>query len=298
MKEQNGTLAGGTGRWTIAEKIVTVFVLAYGLHYFGYFIRTRYFDWLDGAGLSDGISHCMGYLGHVIFLIVMLLYALAVRRDRRYILAFTKGKPSRNLKFGILGGLTGFVMMGICVLCASLNGNVEIHSGSGANTGIFVFAAICVFIQASVEEIESRAFAFGKMHGEGVPVIAAVIASSVYFSYLHVTKPGFNLICFISIFVVGILYALCYYYFKTIWFTCAAHMAWNYTQDFIFGLPDSGTPAAVSIMSSTVQGSGFFYDRTFGIEGSWMAIIVNIAACVVVALIGRRIHLSPKPEDG
>ncbi|MBQ6400659.1 MAG: hypothetical protein IJI20_00085 [Firmicutes bacterium] len=67
---------------------------------------------------------------------------------------------------------------------------------------------------------------------------------------------------------------------------------------FIFGLPDSGTPAAVSIMSSTVQGSGFFYDRTFGIEGSWMAIIVNIAACVVVALIGRRIHLSPKPEDG
>lgn len=290
MNREELTPTGGLSSWSIAEKIVTVFVLAYGLHYFGYFIRTRYFDWLEGAGLSEGMSHCMGYLGHVVFLIVLLLYALAIRGDRRYILAFTKGKVSRNLKFAILGALTGFVMMGICVLCASMNGNIEIHSGSGTNMGIFIFAAICVLIQASVEEIESRAFVFGKMYSEGVPMIAALIVSSVYFSYLHVTKPGFNIICFISIFVVGVLYVLCYYYFKTIWFTCTAHMAWNFTQDFIFGLPDSGTPAAVSIMDSTVSGSGFFYDKTFGIEGSWMAIIVNIVACVAVVLIGRRMN--------
>ena len=34
-------------------------------------------------------------------------------------------------------------------------------------------------------------------------------------------------------------------------------MVWNYTQDFLFGLPDSGKPAAVSVFSTEVQGSGF-----------------------------------------
>ena len=32
---------------SIIEKTVTVFVLGYGLHYFGYFIRTRYFGLLE-----------------------------------------------------------------------------------------------------------------------------------------------------------------------------------------------------------------------------------------------------------
>ncbi|MBP5463332.1 MAG: hypothetical protein J6Y20_14595, partial [Lachnospiraceae bacterium] len=76
------------------------------------------------------------------------------------------------------------------------------------------------------------------------------------------------------------------HYFGTILFTCRAHMMWNFTQDFLLGLPDSGKPAAVSVCSTTVKGSSFFYDEAFGIEGSWMAILVNAACCVLVIVIG------------
>ena len=35
-----------------------------------------------------------------------------------------------------------------------------------------------------------------------------------------------------------------------------------------------------------MKGSSFFYDEAFGIEGSWMAILVNAASCVLVIVIG------------
>lgn len=93
-----------------------------------------------------------------------------------------------------------------------------------------------------------------------------------------------------SNFTVGVLYALSYHYFGNLWFTCMAHMMWNFAEDFIFGLPDSGRPAAISFFNTVTSGSGFFYDETFGIEGSWMAILLNAAACVAVVLIGRRLR--------
>ena len=60
-------------------------------------------------------------------------------------------------------------------------------------------------------------------------------------------------------------------------------------QDLIFGLPDSGKPAALFFFNSETHGSGF-YDEAFGIEGSWMAIPANIAACVIVLLIGMHMR--------
>ncbi len=272
------------------EKAVTVFVLGYGLHYFAYFLRARYFTWLGDQPLDEGIAHALGYLGHTFFLAVLLLYALAVKKDRKYILAFCEGKPSRNLKFALLGALTGFLMMGICIFSAAVHGDLSIHFSSGMAVPVFMLSLFAVLLQASVEEIESRAFVFGKMHREGVPLWPAILVSAIFFSYLHAANPGFGLLPLLSIFVVGILYALSYHYFGTIWFTCTAHMMWNFTQDFIFGLPDSGKPAAVSVFSSAVQGSGFFYDKDFGIEGSWMAILVNLAACILVILAGRRMR--------
>ena len=71
---------------------------------------------------------------------------------------------------------------------------------------------------------------------------------------------------------------------------------WNFTQDFIFGLPDSGKPAAVSIFNTTVSSSSFFYDKDFGIEGSLMAILVNATVCVIVLLIGNYLKRQQKEQ--
>lgn len=288
MKTMKQNETKSTVKWI--EAAVGTFVLGYGLHYLAYFLRARYFTWLDGLGLEEALGHALQYMGHLFFLAIMVLYVLAVRKDRKYLTVLFTDKPGRNLKFAVLGALTGLAMMGICILAASLNGNLTITPAAGISFPLLLLSIVAVILQASIEELESRSLVFGRMRDQGVPMGPAVVISAFYFSYLHAANPGFGWLPLFSIFVVGILYALCYHYFGNLWFVCMAHMMWNFTQDFIFGLPDSGKPAALSFFNSETHGSGFFYDEAFGIEGSWMAILVNIAACVIVVLIGRHMR--------
>ena len=272
------------------ETALVTFILGYGLHYLGNFIRARYFNLIPLFNLNPGMSHVLEYLGHLVILCPYIIYGLVVKEDSRYIFdVFSKDKK-QNLKYSLLGGLAGLVMMGVCILAAVLNGNLEINKGTGAGAPLFIIALFAVLIQASTEEIESRSFVFGRMKDNGVPIKAALIISSFFFSYLHAANPGFGFLPLMSIFVVGILYALSYHYFGNLCFACMAHMMWNYTQDFIFGLPDSGKPAAASIFSSTVNGSSFFYDEVFGIEGSYMSILVNIICIVLIIVIGKKLQ--------
>ena len=272
----------------VIGKMVSVFIIAYGLHYFGYFLRRRYFDWLGSLTLDDGISHALMYMGHLVFLIVFILYALAVKEERKYFLAVKDRKMPSNLICLAAGALFGFCAMGICIFAASSHGDIVISPAPQRNIPMFLLAFLAVFVQASVEELESRAFVFGKMKNEGVPLAWAVAVSAFFFSYLHAANPGFGIVPFISIFIVGVQYALAYHYIGNIWFTCASHLMWNFTQDFVFGLPDSGKSAAASIYNSQINGSSFFYDASFGIEGSFMAITVNLLLCAAIVLIGIR----------
>lgn len=278
---------GGEDKKKIIEKIVVVLVLGYGLHYLGYFIRTRYYDLLGSMALDEGPAHALLYLGHLVFFAIMIIYAWAVPQDRHYFFSFLKGSAADKLKYGALGILSGAFLMGSCVFAASMHGDIEIKGSSGGNLAVLLFALVCVFVQSSVEEIEGRGFVFGKMHSEGVPLIPAIIASAMFFSFLHINNPGFGLIPFTNVFLFGVLSALSCYYFNNLWFAMMTHMTWNYMQDFLFGLPDSGHPAAISFMNTIVHSSGFFYDENFGIEGSCMATVMQLLGCLLIILIGR-----------
>ena len=85
------------------KTIFIVFFLTYGLHYFGYFLRVRYFNFIDALSLPEGVSHVFGYLGHLFFLTIYILYAWAVKSDRKYFLAVFKEGAGKNLKYAILG---------------------------------------------------------------------------------------------------------------------------------------------------------------------------------------------------
>ena len=272
---------------SIIKTIVIVFFLVYGLHYFGYFLRARYYNFIGNLSLSEGVHHVFQYLGHLVYLLVYIIYIWIVKDDRKYFLSAFKESAGKNIIKALSGALLGFCLMGICIFAASAHGDISVGSPSGTDMTLFLFAFIAVFIQASIEEVETRGFVFGKMKDGGVPVKWAIVVSSFFFAYLHATNPGFGFLPLLSIFIVGIQYVLIYHYFGNLWITFAAHAMWNFTQDFIFGLPDSGKPAAVSIFNTTVSSSSFFYDKDFGIEGSMMAILVNAAVCIIVLLIGN-----------
>ena len=73
---------------------------------------------------------------------------------------------------------------------------------------------------------------------------AAIIGNALIFTSLHVFNPGFTVIAGTQIFLVGIVFSLLVYYYDSLWAAITFHTAWNYTQNLIFGLPNSGIVSA------------------------------------------------------
>ena len=99
-----------------------------------------------------------------------------------------------------------------------------------------------------------------------------------------------TILSLVNIFLVGILFSLLVYYMDSIWCAFALHTAWNFTQNIIFGLPNSGmtVPYSVFKLDAATAANSFAYDVGFGIEGTIFADIVLLAACIIIYLWGRK----------
>ncbi|MBQ0087786.1 MAG: CPBP family intramembrane metalloprotease, partial [Prevotellaceae bacterium] len=249
--------------------LITTVFLTYGIHYFGYFIRVRYFNLIAPlTEINPGLHSILRYSGHLIFWGMFAIYCFAVKGERKNFEAFLPGKGNNKISKLLIGMLLGLAMNALCVFCAMLHGDITISGTQSFNVGLFILAFFIVLIQASQEELETRVFFFGKLKEGGFSFGAAMILSGAFFSYLHATNPSFGIIPFISIAVSGMVYLLIYVYTGSIWAACGLHQLWNFSQDFIFGLPNSGNPSGMSILSSTANSSSFFYNTDFGVEGS------------------------------
>ena len=275
------------------KKLLSVFVitlfLTYGIHYFGYFIRARYFNLLAPLNETNpGLYSVLRYLGHLILGAVFAVYCFTVKGESKHLKAFLPGNGNKLSKL-LIGMLIGFAMNAICVLAATLHGDITISGTNSPNVGLLILAFFAVLIQASEEELESRVFFYGKLKDGGFVFAEAMILSGMYFSYLHSTNPNYGIVPFISLTLAGLVYLLIYVYTDSIWAACGLHQLWNVSQDFVFGLPNSGNPSGMSILSSTANGNSFFYDTDFGVEGSFWCIIVHIiTAVILLALIKRK----------
>ena len=85
------------------------------------------------------------------------------------------------------------------------------------------------------------------------------------------------------------------YYFDSFWCASAAHLAWNYMQNIVLGLPNSGVVSVVSIFKLTAGNgrSSFAYDPNFGIEGTILSVIVQILVCIGIYYWGSRNNKKP-----
>ncbi len=83
------------------------------------------------------------------------------------------------------------------------------------------------------------------------------------------------------------------YYLDSLWMAMAAHAAWNFTQNFIFGLPNSGTVYDFSIfkLNAATARTSLCYNVEFGVEGSVTAVVVFAAAVVILLRLGKKKNL-------
>ena len=214
------------------------------------------------------------------FILIFLIMGL-VKRDQ-----YMMKKVHFNILHFLIGLVVGIVLIFLCVSIPLLNKDLIITDGTYSFL-FLVIAFIFVFIQSSTEELYCRLFMYQRLKETHKKPWVIIIVSSLFFALLHLANDGITIVSFITVLLFGIFFAMIIYYFDSIWLACAIHTSWNYMQNIVLGLPNSGNTTPKWIYSVVSAKDSFFYNKTFGIEGSTLTVIVLLLACLTIYLLRR-----------
>ena len=263
-------------------------LLAFLMLLMGQFLGTL-IQFIPGIPYTNAVKTGLMYFEFWGIWATVLLYMAVTKKNRpliKYIGSGTKGNNWTNL---LLGLLIGAGMNCFCILIACLHNDIYLIFDSFQPIP-FVIIIFAVFVQSSAEELVCRGFLYQRLRRSYKHPAVAIVGNSALFAALHLLNDGITVLSFINILVVGILFSLMVYYMDSIWCAMAAHAAWNFTQNIIFGLPNSGitVPFSVFKLDASTARNSFAYNVGFGIEGTIFADLVLILGCVLLFMWGRK----------
>ncbi len=289
MQKVTRPCGGIPDNFIIAAILSLIVVYAGGilsLFLFGFLdIEEKLTAWLGSDNMGTFLSD---YLFTIGVWIAGLLFMIIPKKNRPMLKALKSNKTGNNLKGIIIGLLLGFGTNGFCVLMSVITGDIKL-SYNGIDPLILAVFLIAVFIQSSSEELIDRIYLYQKLRRRYRSPLMAILFSAVVFMAMHILNPGFTALAGSQIFLVGVVWALIVYYYNSVWVAFWFHAAWNYTQNIIFGLPNSGIVSEYSIykLEAASARNGLFYNVNFGVEGSIGSSLVLIVVIIILILMNR-----------
>lgn len=283
------TAPSGEEKRRLTDHILILYLLTFMLMLVGQILGSLIILPLALLEYSDVLYTILMYLSFVGIWLLSFLYLRFTKKNRPILLAVSREAGGNNWKMLMLGFGGGFGLNGLCILAAWLNGDIVLTYASFRPLALAaVFAA--VFVQSSAEEVLCRGFLYQRLRRSYRSPLTAIIGNSLFFALAHLLNDGVTVLSILNIFASGMLFSLMVWYLDSLWCAMAAHTAWNFTQNILFGLPNSGmlVPFSVFKLDAATARNSFAYNVGFGIEGTIVADFALIAACVALWLWGRK----------
>lgn len=244
-------------------------------------------NWFSKISYDEGMAEFLSQYSKNITVWVVIILVLAVTKAGRRMLKGLAYNRNGNNFFGLLIGLMlGFGTNGLCILISWIKGDIKL-SYQGFDPVPMLIFLVAVFIQSGAEELTDRFFLYQKLRRRYRSPAFAIIINSLIFAALHLANPGITYIAVAQIILVGLVFSLLVYYYDALWMAMAFHCGWNYTQNIIFGLPNSGIVSSFSMfrLEAASARNGFFYNVGFGVEGSVGAVLVLAAVMIIIIVM-------------
>ncbi|MBL7993906.1 CPBP family intramembrane metalloprotease [bacterium] len=221
-----------------------------------------------------------------IFAIVAGLTAYILLRflDKRKFVSIGLLLNMRSFKELAWGLLIGFIMLTVAVGLMWVMGYEEISLAQNDSSYFLLgfLGNILLYIAVGFnEEILFRGYIF-QVFIEGTNKWIPLITLSLLFGVAHLGNPNVSPFGFANIVLAGALLSLAYIQTKSLWLPIGIHIAWNFTQGYIWGLPVSGTTVVMPLTVSMETGPDMITGGSFGPEGGAMCTLVCAAACIFV----------------
>ena len=215
------------------------------------------------------------------FTILIILLIYSYRLYSKYIEKRSAIEFSRAGLIGEIGRgvLIGGVLMTGTVLVLIITGCYRFTAYNGITpllNGIFLLG-----ISSFVEELFARVIFF-KLIEEYFGSWIAIAVIAILFGLTHLGNPNATIIAALAIMLeTGLLLGAAYMYTRRIWLIWGIHLAWNYFQSAVFGVPVSGVTLD-SMVSPQITGPIWLTGGEFGVEASLQAVIFCLIAGAVI----------------
>ncbi|HEX4284774.1 MAG TPA: type II CAAX endopeptidase family protein [Terracidiphilus sp.] len=200
-----------------------------------------------------------------------------------------QGLPFRRGWTGEVGtGLAvGWGAAVFCGLALVLMGGIAIVLSTGrpawiafvADTLFFAFAAL-------VEEVTFRGYAFQRFRSVVGPV-GATLGFAVFYAGLQALLPGSGRVSAAVSVAFSLVLSITYLRTRALWIGWGLNFGWKASRALLFGLSVSGISRHSSIIEGDPMGPFWLTGGGFGLDGTWIACIVLLAAIPVVYRVTR-----------
>ena len=251
--------------------VVALFILPYLL------IRNNFLA--DLVASSSGVFHIAFVIADaaVSLFVMLFLYRLYSRWiEKRKAVEISGHKSLQELGSGIL---ISFGLVGIMVLLMVLLGYYRIERIDSPDILIdtFVFFGMGAFVQVLAFRL-----VLYRLTEELLGSWLAFAFIAIIFGAVHLGNPDAGLWSTISLILGDVLLFAAFIYTRRIWLVWGIHWGWNFFQDGVFGMPNSGITELPSWIQPIIQGPGWITGGVFGIETSVISVFLSLVVGLII----------------
>lgn len=223
------------------------------------------------------------YMSDLWIWLIFIPYMLNQPEDRETVMKLARRRQGGKAAAGALAGLG---MIAVCYGAACAAGDIRPYY-TGAPVWQLALMLLAVLIQAGGEELAFRGFLLERCRRDLKKPWLAVLLNALIFGALHLANENVTAAGIAGTVMMGALLAVLYVCCESPWQVILLHTVWNWLQNVILGLPNSGWVFSFSLMRVTgvSDRATFFYDPRFGLEGGWLCSV--LAAGLTLLLILR-----------
>ena len=170
----------------------------------------------------------------------------------------------------------------VCVLTMALAGgiatSVTLH---WANCGWFLADLLFFAVAALAEEIAFRGYAFQRFENS-LGTAAAALGFAAFYAILQAMIPGASHASILVSVVFTLLLSAAYIRTRALWVSWGINFGWKASRALVFGLAVSGVNNRSPLVQGDPMGSYWLTGGSFGLDGSWFACIVLLAALPIL----------------
>jgi membrane protease YdiL (CAAX protease family) len=217
------------------------------------------------------------YLGAVFSIVIIIfaysLYVKYIEKRKAYELFMRHSWKEFGKGFLITAGL-------VCIVVTILYALGDYRVAEWNSNKLIVGDLFMKFLMgALIEEILFRLIVF-KLTEELLGTWIAFGIQILFFGFSHGLNENATIFTSFAVAIIGgVLYTAAFMYHRKLWIILGLHTGWNFLQSGIFGMPNSGSPYKGLIIPA-IQGKEWMTGGSFGIEASYVAIILCLAAGV------------------